>query len=405
MKQYLPQKEKKKILFSRLAENAEHHRTKLYASIFCSVLSAVAAFLPFFCIYQAGSIVLVTLSKGQELQIKNLLPTAICAVTGAILAFALYYAGLLLGHITGFHIKANLKVRIFKALGEKRPGFFEQHPTGKIHKILDENTKQVEVFVSHQLPDYIASFSTLIILLLCMSLFDWRLGLVSVLPMILAFLLQQKMMNNDYATFMRRYQAALAEMNHHTVEYVRGISVIKIFGKEMETYKQFYRSVKQYQDDVTAYAMHMRCPMTMLFTLINVSFAFLIPVVFLMLRIGTQPTELISNFLFYIIISPLIATTLHKTMYLSSYRMMTEQALTQIEEMTVQSSEIKNIESLPSGRKLTFNNVTFTYPGMNKAALPNVSFSINPGETVSFVGRSGSGKSTIMKLLLRFYEE
>ena len=283
-------------------------------------------------------------------------------------------------------------------------GYVETEGTGKIRKIVNESSEATETYLAHQLPDQAGAIATPVGLLVLLLMFDWRLGLLSLIPVVAAFLIMGSMTGQRMKDKMTEYQNALEEMSSEAVEYVRGIPVVKTFGQSVFSFKRFRDSIKKYEKWTIAYTKELRLPMTFYTTIINAAFAVLIAVTFYVVRGGESDTFLL-NLMFYIIITPIITVTLNKIMYASENQMIVEDALTRIDSILEKKPLTEAAgKADPKYMSITFENVSFRYEDAAKDALHNINLKIREGEHVAFVGPSGGGKSTLASLIARFFD-
>ena len=260
-----------------------------------------------------------------------------------------------------------------------------------------------ETYLAHRLPDKAGAIATPIGLLVMLFTFDWRLGLLSLLPVILGFLIMTKMTGSRMEQKMKEYQNALADMSNEAVEYVRGVPVVKTFGQTVFSFKRFKNSIDRYEKWVIAYTKDLRLPMMFYITAINAVFAFLIAGGIIFTR-GGVTNELLLNLLFYVIITPVIATTLTKIMFMSEDSMIVNDAIQRVDSVLnapvlSESAKVKN----PRDNSVVLENVSYSYDG-KKDAIHNISLNIKSGQTVAFVGPSGGGKTTLANLISRFFD-
>ena len=283
-------------------------------------------------------------------------------------------------------------------------GFMDSDGSGKIRKIVNESSEATETYLAHQLPDQAGAIATPVGLLVLLLMFDWRLGLLSLIPVVAAFLIMGSMTGQRMKDKMTEYQNALEEMSSEAVEYVRGIPVVKTFGQSVFSFKRFRDSIKKYEKWTIAYTKELRLPMTFYTTIINAAFAVLIAVTFYVVRGGESDTFLL-NLMFYIIITPIITVTLNKIMYASENQMIVEDALTRIDSILEKKPLTEAAgKADPKDMSITFENVSFRYEDAAKDALHNINLKIREGEHVAFVGPSGGGKSTLASLIARFFD-
>lgn len=283
-------------------------------------------------------------------------------------------------------------------------GFFSQNSSGKLRKIINENTAQTENFLAHQLPDMTGSAVTAVTMLAMLLFFDWRLGGLSILLLVAGFMVQMLMTSEKSMSYMRKYQDASEQMNNEAVEYVRGIPVVKVFQQTIYSFKSFYAAIMYYKDNVTEYALSCQGPMVAFNVIINASFAVLIPAGILLIG-PEQYSEFLLDLIFYILFTSGSAGILNKILFSGTHRMMAQEAVRRIDSLLAEASVVEDaLARIPDQNDVEFRNVTFTYPGGNVPALSHLSFQVPEGKTVALVGASGSGKTTAATLIPRFWD-
>ena len=325
------------------------------------------------------------------------------AVAFAVVAVLTYIAGLMCSHLAAFRIATNLRLAMVKHIATLPLGAIEQFGSGKLRRTISETAGSAETYLAHQLPDQAKAMATIAGLLTLLLAFDWRLGLLSLVPVALAFAVMTSMTGKKMQEQMNQYQNALADMSGEAVEYVRGIPVVKTFGQTVFSFKKFKGTIDNYERWVIAYTKQLRWPMTFYTLAVNSVFVFLIAGAFLFASGGTDGGALL-NLLFYIIITPVISLTLTKLMFMSENGMIVQDAITRIDRVLESPSlSCSNAPKHPKDSSVALEHVTFSYDGV-KNALEDISLSIGAGQTVAFVGPSGGGKSTLAALIARFFD-
>ena len=395
-------KEEKQSILSRLFVYAGKFRYLTVLSWILSAVSALIALVPFYYIWRIIREVLRVAPDYSQAQ--GLAQYGWLAVIFAILSMLLYIGGLMCSHISAFHVQANMRTVLMKHILTLPLGFMDREGSGKIRKIVNESSAATETYLAHQLPDKAGAVATPIGLLVLLLVFDWRLGLLSLIPVVLAFFIMQTMMGDSMKEKMAEYQNALEEMSSEAVEYVRGIPVVKTFGQSVFSFKRFKKSIDQYEKWTIAYTKQLRMPMVCLTTVINAIFAIQIAATFI-LSGQAGDSGFLLNLLFYIIITPIITVTMSKMMYAGENQMIVEDALGRIDTILNMKSldELENKEE-PKDSSIAFRDVTFQYEGAKSQAVNHVNLSIKPGEHVAFVGPSGGGKTTLASLVPRFFD-
>ena len=386
---------------SRLMGYAGAYRYFTYASWILSALSALLALVPFWYIWNIIREVLRVAPQFSQAQ--GLTHSGWMAVLFAVLSILIYIAGLMCSHVAAFRIASNIRYETMRHIVLLPLGVAESLGSGKLRKIVNESSAATETYLAHQLPDKAGAIATPCGLLVLLLTFDWRLGLLSLLPVLLGFLIMMRMTGAKMRQKMQEYQNALDDMSNEAVEYVRGIPILKTFGQSIFSFKKFKDSIDRYGVWVIAYTKDLRLPMLFYTAAINSVFVFLIAGGLLLSQNGISANFLL-NILFYIIITPIISLTLTRIMFQSENAMIVDDALQRIDSILQLKplTQPKQPEK-PTDSSITIEDVCFSYDG-EKAALHQVSLSIQPGQTVAFVGPSGGGKTTLASLISRFFD-
>lgn len=392
---------KKQSNLSRLLSYAGGHKYFTYASWVLSGISALTALVPFWYIWKIINEVLeVSPNFGSA---ANLTHYGIMTMTYAIISYLIYIGALLCSHLAAFRIAANMRIDITEHISKLPIGFADSFGSGKLRKIINDSTAATETYLAHQLPDKYAAMATPVGLLALLLVFDWRLGLLSLVPVAVGFAVMSAMTGKRMEEKMRQYSNALAAMSNEAVEYVRGIPVVKTFGQSVFSFKKFKATIDEYKKWVLAYTKDMRPPMMLYTAAINGVFAFLILGAFWFTN-GTVTSEFFVNLLFYIIITPVISVTLTKIMYMSEEGMVIGDAIERIDSvLNAEPMSVGNNPQNPKSTSIELENIHFSYDG-KKEAVSGISLKIKGGQTVAFVGPSGGGKSTLASLISRFFD-
>ena len=392
---------KKQSDLSRLMGYAGNYRAFTYASWVLSAVSALVALVPFVYIWKILRDVLN--AAPDYAQAVNIPHYGWMAVLFAVLSYLIYIAALMCSHLSAFRVATNLRLAVSEHLAVLPLGFAETFGSGKLRKIIHESTGAAETYLAHQLPDQYNAIATPVGLLVLLPAFDWRLGLLSLAPVVLAFLIMATMTGKQMAEKMRQYGNALEAMSNEAVEYVRGIPVVKTFGQSVFSFKKFKATIEEYEKWVVSYTKDLRLPMMFYTAAVNGVFAFLIAGGLLFTAHGVTP-EFLLNLLFYIIITPVISLTLTRMMYMSESKMVVADALARIDSvLEAAPMQVQAVPQYPKDSSVTLRDVHFSYDGKTEV-IKGVSLEIQPGQTVAFVGPSGGGKTTVSRLAARFWD-
>ena len=392
---------KKQSNLSRLLDYAGTYRILTYLSWVLAAAGALLALVPFGYIWRILKEVIEVAPQYENAV--HVTQYGWMAVAFAVVAVLTYIAGLMCSHLAAFRIATNLRLAMVKHIATLPLGAIEQFGSGKLRRTISETAGSAETYLAHQLPDQAKAMATIAGLLTLLLAFDWRLGLLSLVPVALAFAVMTSMTGKKMQEQMNQYQNALADMSGEAVEYVRGIPVVKTFGQTVFSFKKFKGTIDNYERWVIAYTKQLRWPMIFYTLAVNSVFVFLIAGAFLFAGGGTDGGALL-NLLFYIIITPVISLTLTKLMFMSENGMIVQDAITRIDRVLESPSlSCSNAPKHPKDSSVALDHVTFSYDGV-KNALEDISLSIGSGQTVAFVGPSGGGKSTLAALIARFFD-
>lgn len=376
-----------------------------YLSILSAILAAISAFIalvPFYYIWKIMQEVLrVKLDFTQAVGISGY---GWKAVGFALLGMLIYIVALLCSHISAFHVQASMRTIMMEHIMKLPFGYIESEGSGKIRKIVTDSSAATETYLAHNLPDKAVSVATPVGLLILMAVFDWRLGLICLIPAGLGFVFMSTMMGKDMEVSMKEYQNSLETMSSEAVEYVRGIPVVKTFGQTVFSFKRFKDAIDDYEKWTLDYTKRMRKPMMGFTTAVNSIFVFLILAAYLLGGKGIS-AELGLNLFFYIIITPVLTTTLMKLAYAGEAQLQVKDALMRMDELMKREPLPETAHGqIPKDSSLTLENVTFAYEDAKKNAIDHISMQVKAGEHIAFVGPSGGGKSTLASLIARFWD-
>ncbi len=393
---------KKQSDMSKLFGYAGNFRYLTICSWVLSAISALMALLPFVYIWKVLQEVIRVAPDFDMAQ--NLAYNGWMAVLFAVLSMAIYIGALMCSHIAAFRVQANIRSQAMHHIATLPLGFMDGIGSGKLRKIVDESSAATETYLAHQLPDRAGALATPVGLLFLLLFFDWRLGLLSLIPVVVAFAIMATMTGAKMQQKMGEYQESLDQMSNEAVEYVRGIPVVKTFGQSVFSFKRFKAAIDNYEKWVIAYTKDLRQPMLWYTTAINGVFAILIGVALVMTQNGVTG-EFLLNLLFYIIITPVITVTLNKIMFSSENKMIVADAMGRIDGvMELKPLPEPAFSRRPHGYSVELSAVSFRYRDAKQNALNNISLQIHSGEHVAFVGPSGGGKTTLASLIARFWD-
>lgn len=393
---------KKQSNLQRLLSYAGNRKPLTYISWVLSAASALISLLPFWYIWKILDEVISVAPDFDRA--KNITHYGWLAVLFAVLTIFVYICGLMCSHLSAFRIATNIRIALTKHITTLPLGKIEEFGSGKLRRTISETSGAAEGYLAHQLPDKAKAIASIIGLLAMDFFFDWRLGLISLVPVLIGFIIMMSSMAGpSLQKSMTEYQNALAEMSNEAVEYVRGIPVVKTFGQSVFSFKKFKSTIDNYEKWTTDYTLNMRIPMTLYTLAINSIFAFLIIGAFWFSH-GNITGDFLLDMLFYIIITPVITVVLTKIMYMNENEMMVKDAIDRIDSvLNMESLTDPAKSSHPADNSVELRGVTFSYDG-TKNALSDISLKIFAGQTAAFVGPSGGGKSTLASIVARFFD-
>ena len=374
----------------------------LPAAMLLSALSALAGMLPYILIWL---IVRELLEHGEITSSGNVVTYAWWAAGMAVASIVLYFAALMSSHLAAFRVESNLRKEAMRQIVRMPLGFFDINTSGRIRKIIDDNAGVTHSFLAHQLPDLAATFLVPLVAAILIFVFDWILGLACIVPVIIAMLVMGFMMNAEGRQFMKSYMTSLEEMNTEAVEYVRGIPVVKVFQQTIYSFKNFHRCIMNYNKMVFGYTRMWEKPMSLYTVIINGFVFFLAPLAILLIGYSGNYASVLLNFFLFVLITPVFSQSIMKSMYLNQALGQASEAIGRLENLV--AYEHLTVVEHPQPVKefsIQFEKVSFSYPGANQKAVDDVSLTIPQGNTVALVGASGGGKTTIARLVPRFWE-
>lgn len=386
----------------RLGAYMGRRKWLLPCSVGLSAVNGLLSLVPFILLWL---VVRMLLTAERDLADTPLWDYALAAFIVSVTNVLLYFAALMLSHLAAFRIETNMRRKAMQRLMRLPLGFFDTQNTGRMRKIIDEDSGQTHTFVAHLLPDVASCVVAPIGIIVLLFAVDWQLGAAAMIPLIGAIGIMGYMMNPKNNQFQRLYLDAQEKMGAEAVEYVRGIPVVKVFQQTVFSFKRFYDSIISYRDLVIKCTLVWHTPMSFYILAIN-AFAFvLVPTAIILIGHGGDTTTIVANVILYVVIAPLIASNVMKAMYLSQDLFMANEAVERLEQLThiaplSQHDNPKRAEAYD----IRFNNVSFRYEGAEKDAVSHINLTIPKGKTVALVGASGSGKTTIARLIPRFWD-
>ncbi len=394
-------KAKKDSVFKKLAPYMGKKKAFIPIALVISAIAALVNILPFYYIW---NICMEIFSGGTDVYAEKLTHYAWMVFLFSVVGIALYFAGLMIAHFAAFEVEIGLKKTGFERIMNMPLGFFNTTSSGKIRKVINDGAAQTHTLLAHQLPDLAGSILTPLAILVMFFVFDWRLGLASLVPIVLSFVFMGAMMNEDGRKLQQKYFDSLEEMSGEAVEYVRAIPVVKTFGQSVKSFTRFYNSIENYKKLVMLFTEKWTNSYSAYLAMVESTAFFLIPTCILLINNDGDMARIISNFVLYILLAPQFSLVLMKSMFLGQQMSTADQAIDRFNElfdyveMTYPESGVKF-----EGQDIEFKDVSFSYDG-EKNVIDKVSFKVEKGETLALVGASGSGKTTMARLACRFWD-
>lgn len=392
-------------VLNKLKPYMGNRKALLPLSLCASGLSGMLSLMPFVFVRLIAGTLLETGGMTAGTSVNTY---AWCAVSTAVAAVLVYFLALTLSHLVAFRVEADMRRQAMRRIMNMPLGFFTGNTSGRIRKIIDDDSSSTHSFLAHILPDLVGSIAAPIAVFILLFVFDWRLGLACLFPLFIALGTMSYMMNPRRNNFQRMYLDAQERMSSEAVEYVRGIPVVKVFRQTVFSFKRFYDSIIAYRDLVTQYTLGWQSPMSVYTTVINGFAYFLVPCSILLIGRSGDYAGVITDMFFYLLIVPVISSNVMKIMYVSQNMFLANEAVTRLENLTSESfllPEAGDDARHPSSFGIEFDQVVFGYDKETKTnVLDGISFSIPEGKTYALVGPSGGGKTTIARLIPRFWD-
>ena len=329
------------------------------------------------------------------------------ALAAALLSAAIYFAGLMCTHLAAFRVATNMRKAAVAHLIDLPLGYFNANLTGRLRKQIDDNAALTETLLAHTIPDAVGGIVTPILAVVLLFVFDWRMGLACLIPMVIGLICLMTMMTGTGMKFFEEYQRAGERISAEATEYVRGIPVVKVFQQTVYSFKSFHAAILSYRDLASGYAMMCRMPYTLLTVVLNAMFLFLMPLGMVLIGGAADGWAVLADLVFYIFFAPQLAFMMERLMYAANAQMEAAEAVNKLEAILKESplpEPAADSGSKPADSGIFFENVTFSYDGADRPALTNVSFHLPQGEAWALVGPSGGGKTTIARLIPRFFD-
>lgn len=395
-------KEKKSSILKRLLPYMGKKKILFPIALVLSGISAVLNILPLLFLWFIARELFINV---QGINIQSISFYGWLTFLSAILAVIVYFGALVASHLAAFRAEVGIRKVGMRKIINMPLGFFDTVSSGKVRKLIDDNASQTHSFLAHQMPDLAGTIVSPILLIVLMFVFDWKLGLVSLIPIILGFFAMSFMTSKEGVEWQKKYMTSLEEMSSESVEYVRGIPVVKTFGQSVFAFKRFVGSITRYRDMVTKFTLMWTKPMSFYQSIMESAAFFLVPFAVLFITNGGQLGKVLTDFVFYLLVAPNFGMVLMRSMYFQNYTMVAKQITDRFDELlSYPTMDFPTKGETPQKHAITFKNVSFAYEGANKNAIDDISFSVDEGKTLALVGASGGGKTTIARLAARFWD-
>jgi ATP-binding cassette subfamily B protein len=390
-----------------LLQLAEKKKAHLLLACLLSVLSAALSFVPYICVYFILRVILKNTENLEGISFGVVGVYAWIALGAVVLGLLFSFVSSVLSHGAAYKILFELRMKFAEHISRLPMGFHTSNSTGKLRKIMDDNVEKIEMFIAHQLPDAVGSLASPVVLIIVLFLFDWKMGLACLVPIVLSFLVQASSLSSPKSKeFMERFQDLQDKMNSSAVEYVRGIYVVKAFNQTVFSFRKFHDTILAYKYSAIRYTHSVKNSYCMFLVLLNSVFLFLLPAGILIGSYVPDYQAFAIAFLFYLIFSMGIAGPVSKLMYVFVQGFMVASSIKRVRgvfDTPVLSAALKR--ERPQGNGISFEHVFFSYNKDNgNGTLHDISFTAKPGQVTALVGPSGSGKSTIAQLIPRFWD-
>lgn len=388
---------------ARLFELAGQRGRKLTLACVLSVLSSAARIVPFFTIY---GVVRELLAHYQEPSMVN--QNAIlmlCAVTfGAALVYGLCaFISSALSHTAAYEIIYDLRLQLMEKLSRVSSGFFTSTTQGAIKKVVSDDSNQIEAFLAHHLCEIAAAVATPVFTLLYLFGMDWRLAIVTLLPILVSLVLLSACLKQpDKAALQVELHDAQERMQGTVVEYIHGMSVIKVFNRTLSAFRRFEEDLNHFTEVVDRTARANAKPMGAYYAFFGAQLLFLLPAVLLLIPMAESYLDFLPVILLFFLVGSGLKEPMENLMQMVILSGRIVEGVSRIDNILRQPEPDQNGAGDPTTFDVEFSDVEFAYTE-GIPAVDHVSFHLPQGTVTGLVGPSGGGKSTLAQLLLRFY--
>ncbi len=396
-------KKKEPSALGRLLSYAGSFRKLTYQSLLLSGLSSVLSLMPFVYLWKIIKEVLEV--QPDFSKATGIVHNGWMAVLVAVLSWLVYIAALACSHGGAFRTASNMKKALMEHIARLPVGFADEMGSGRVRRTVTDVTSSTETLLAHNLPDMASAVVLPVSMVVMLFLYDWRYGIACLIPVLLGFAAMMKMAGPAMKEDIRLYQNSLERMSNEAVEYVRGVPVVKTFGQTVFSFHRFKSSIDDYRDFCMHYTKTMRRPMLAYIVLINSAFAFILCLTLFLIRGENYQTDILLNFLFYLIFTPAIATSMNKVMFMGENNVKAADAVSRMDHILhlIPLPESEHPQE-PKGSSVELRDVTFRYSPDAEPAVFHLSLKADRDEIIALVGPSGSGKTTVAGLISRFFD-
>ena len=401
----MKERRKEKGVLGRLFQHMGMFKITMVIAIILSAVSSVINLYAFVCVYNVAKEIVQSLGNIHSLDQTYMVDMGWRAVFLILTSFGLYGMALLFSHITAFNTVAKLRIQIVRHIGNLPLGYHTTNPSGKQRKIIEKNSDNLETLIAHQIPDFAGAVALPVAFLVFMFVYDWRLSLICLIPILVGFGILYYMLKDESEGFAKQYQKSAEDISNAVTEYIRGIAVVKVFRQTANSFQRYKAAVKEYGDYLLKYALSMQNTDSAYHAAINGIFFFLIPGGIILFNAGSNPEKTVLSFLFFAVLIPTVVTILARIMNSSSNLMISQASLDTIDQILREKPlpETKTPQ-LPKGYDISLDHVSFSYEDAAGKALDDVSLDVPEGTITALVGESGGGKSTVANLIARFWD-
>ncbi|EFW37352.1 putative ATP synthase F0, A subunit [Treponema phagedenis F0421] len=398
----MAKKEKKPSRLKTIKPYIGNKKGFLVLSLVMSALSAICTIMPMYYIWK---IIQELIVNAKNISVGAIGTNAIMAIIFAAVSIVLYFFAVLFSHLMAFEVEENIIKVSMQTIMKKPLGFFDTVESGRVRKVIVDGAAETHSYLAHQLPDLAGTLVSPIVLLVLFIIFDYRLGLSSLLPLILGMAYMSQMSSPKAQALRKDYYESLAAMSSEAVEYVRSIPVVKVFAQSIESFKRFYKSIIEYDKFVRSICLLWKNIMPAYEAIVFSTAFFVVPIALILINGGADIGMILSNCIIFFLVGPTFGSLVMRSAFLFSYGEKAVLSIEKIENMLKYDElEYGSVNDKPLKAELEFKNISFAYSGEAGKVLDNISFHVKEGETYALVGQSGGGKTTIARLASRFWD-